>query len=903
MAPLPTAELKTSFTAEKTVQPYYSGAPGCVAVDTTGRILVTACEDEVVVTDLKMGVELERVEGDGEDITALSLTPNGEFLVVCYRSLLMRTFALTFGVFADADGDNDPTAPSLAVSIEPYRQTKLPAPVMVSAIDSTGTLVATGGADGLVKVWDIRGGFVTHNIPGHGGKVSSLAFYISSGEDGAAEVDVADAVAEGKKRSAAAQKKGKKKQEFKGRYALASGGDDTSIRVFDLETEAVVGPLMGHTSLVRGLDWSENGRRLVSGGRDGVIVLWDTKTWKNVVTPAGEAVEAVGFLKPGAMEREDGGSSERLVYVAGSQNRVRIWDLEEGKEVTAEVEKKVEDEDEDLGINQVIYHPTLDFLMSVHNDYTLQVHPLKMPHPAPISLPVSQHLTANYDEIISLIHLPPTSSLLALATNAPEIRIVDANTFRDVHILRGHTDTVLTLSTDWSGRYLASAGKDNDARVWYIPPSGVPTCISRLTGHTETIAAVALPPTTPPSDSAQYLENLPPKFVLTGAADRTIKKWDLQKSRAVYTRRAHDKDINALALSPDSRKFASASQDRTIKIWDTESGETIGVLRGHRRGVWDVSFSPVNGQQLLSASTDKTVKLWSLSDYTCIRTFEGHTNTIQRVIHLSAHQLASAGNDGLVKVWNVQDGECVTTLDNHNQRIWALSSTPSADKILSADAAGIITIWRDTTQEVVEEEEKKQTLEIEQTQHLENFISLKDYRSAVTLALQLNHPGKLLHILQSSLLTPPSASPAAEADFQGVAEVLTSLSDSQLTTLLLRVRDWNTNAKTAIVAQKVLGIVVRGYRRERLVKLKGADSVWDGLKAYTERHYRRVEELKEESWVLEWVLENMDVLLEEDQGEENDTGRLMIEASAEKEDVTMADVNGVVGDKRVPVLV
>lgn len=274
----------------------------------------------------------------------------------------MRTYSLTFGIAADDDSeesnqDNDAQG-NLAVSVEQYRQTKLPAPVMVCAVDATGTLVATGGADGLVKVWDIRGGFVTHNIAGHGGKVSALAFYISTGSDDGTAEDASEAVAQGKRKSAAAAKNKKnKRKEFRGRYALASGGDDTSIRIFDLETEAVVGPLMGHTSLVRGLDWSLDGRRLVSGGRDGVIVLWDTKTWKNVVTPAGEEVEAVGFLKPGAVEREDGGGNDKLVFVAGRQDRVRIWDFEEGKEVTSEVEKRPtgdDEEEEELGVNQIM---------------------------------------------------------------------------------------------------------------------------------------------------------------------------------------------------------------------------------------------------------------------------------------------------------------------------------------------------------------------------------------------------------------------------------------------------------------------------------------------------------------------------------------------------------------------
>src|SRR5215207_3178930 len=54
------------------------------------------------------------------------------------------------------------------------------APVITCAVDPSGTLIATGGSEGLVKVWDIKGGYTTHSFRGHGGVVSALSFYTTS---------------------------------------------------------------------------------------------------------------------------------------------------------------------------------------------------------------------------------------------------------------------------------------------------------------------------------------------------------------------------------------------------------------------------------------------------------------------------------------------------------------------------------------------------------------------------------------------------------------------------------------------------------------------------------------------------------------------------------------------------
>ena len=167
--------------------------------------------------------------------------------------------------------------------------------------------------------------------------------------------------------------------------------------------------------------------------------------------------------------------------------------------------------------------------------------------------------------------------------------------------------------------------------------------------------------------------------------------WHLgKKAKAVYTRKAHSKDINAIDVSPDDEVFVSASQDRTVKVWSME-GEVLGVLQGHKRGVWSVKFAPASvtaavvggaegakgGRMVVTGSGDKSVKLWSLTDYSCLKTFEGHTNSVLKAVWLTGGlQVASSGGDGLVKVWDVKSGECNATLDNHEDKV-ASSPPPS----------------------------------------------------------------------------------------------------------------------------------------------------------------------------------------------------------------------------------
>ncbi len=259
---------------------------------------------------------------DTESITSLCITPSASHLLLFTSSLSLRVYEI-------------PTSSvPLTKLVKPVRVVARAhdAPVHVCKADPTSTYLASGSADGVVKVWDILRGYVTHLFKGHGGVVSALAFNYP--------FDPSSVVREQK-------------------MQLITASVDTRIRIFDLSAaasrasggskpEAV---LEGHVSVPRGLDVSADGKWLVSGGRDSVVLVWDIsskagpakKSSKgkgketefapvlHKTIPVLERVEAVGLLHPDEdLAGAPSGPGKLRFYTGGEKGLVRIWDAREG---------------------------------------------------------------------------------------------------------------------------------------------------------------------------------------------------------------------------------------------------------------------------------------------------------------------------------------------------------------------------------------------------------------------------------------------------------------------------------------------------------------------------------------------------------------------------------------------
>jgi U3 small nucleolar RNA-associated protein 13 len=184
-------------------------------------------------------------------------------------------------------------------------------------------------------------------------------------------------------------------------------------------------------------------------------------------------------------------------------------------------------------------------------------------------------------------------------------------------------------------------------------------------------------------------------------------------------------------------------------MWKLDDGSLQGVFKGHKRGVWAAKFSSVD-QLIATASTDMTIKIWNIRDFSCVRTLEGHTNTVLDIHFVSlGMQLLSAGSDGLLKLWTIKTGECIDSFDNHEDRIWTLAVDKMEAIVYTGSSDSTITIWKDNTEELKSIQQAEEEEASKKLQDLNIFVKHNDYRNAIILAIELDHPMKLMSILYS----------------------------------------------------------------------------------------------------------------------------------------------------------
>ncbi|KAI9223624.1 WD40-repeat-containing domain protein [Blastocladiella britannica] len=816
--------LKENFKKERSHGPLYTG--GAIVLSPDASTLYAALDDQVSVIDVATASAVRRIAPAADAVTALAITPDGSQLLVATRALQIVVYDAHTGAKLRSWKGHE-------------------APALMMAVDSTGTLVATGSADSTVKVWDIAGAFCTHNFKGHSGLVTAIAW---TG------------------------------------LTLVSGGEDGAVRVWDLHARKCAAVLANHVSAVRGIAFLDNGATLVTGGRDKVLVVWDLASRKvRRTVPVWDALEGVAAMPGSSFDQS-------VVLCAGEKGAVHVVSLDAPVTSTQNgPSRSVQVATKPHAITHLLAaaNPECTMLAAVTSDHNIVL--LDTAN----DLARSRLVIGYNDEVIDLAVAGDQGKYLAVATNSAEIKLFDTET-HDAEPFPGHEGVVFCLASSRDGAWLTSGSKDKTARVWAVATDdeGRPTLTHHATlmGHAEAVGAVAM--SRKPTSS----------FAVTGSQDRTLKVWDLAAVmsasataqnagpvviRAKLTIKAHDKDINAVAVSPNDRLIATASQDKSCKVWAADTGALVHELKGHRRGVWRCAFSPVD-QAIATASGDKSVKLWNLKDGSCLRTFEGHTHSVLNVIFVSfGAQLMTSGSDGLVKLWTVKTNECVATLDAHEDRVWALTTRggENDDLVVSGGADSVINMWRDCTVEEQEDRLKAEQDMLIQEQDLANYLVKKDYKNAILLALSLNKPYRLLKILEE--VSSASASPSTAADAASVTgsaaidTVLGSLPLPQVAILLGFARDWNTHAKSAAAAHRVFRVVLERHPAEALLSIPEIKTIADAVVAYSERHVVRLDDWATQTYLIDHTLYAMDALLALDEDVDDDEEDEVVEEVAD----------------------
>ena len=103
---------------------------------------------------------------------------------------------------------------------------------------------------------------------------------------------------------------------------VASGGLDTTVRVWDASTGVCIALLQGHTALVCQLQISASSLILVTGGSDGRVITFSLETFAPLhrIAAHDSSVTALQF-------------DDEFLVTGGGDGRVRLWDVKTGSYV------------------------------------------------------------------------------------------------------------------------------------------------------------------------------------------------------------------------------------------------------------------------------------------------------------------------------------------------------------------------------------------------------------------------------------------------------------------------------------------------------------------------------------------------------------------------------------------
>ncbi len=163
----------------------------------------------------------------------------------------------------------------------------------------------------------------------------------------------------------------------------------------------------------------------------------------------------------------------------------------------------------------------------------------------------------------------------------------------------------------------------------------------------------------------------------------------------------HTDKVSSVAVSPDGKTIASASEDTTIGLWNLATGKPVHpALLGHTKGVMTVAFSP-DGRYLASGAEDGQVLLWNAAQnysYQSLLTKNAWVYTL--AFSTDGKYLAASFTDKSVVLWSTIDQSITCPSINgisENQAFTVIAFSPDSKVLAVGNNDGQLTFWSPAT--------------------------------------------------------------------------------------------------------------------------------------------------------------------------------------------------------------
>ena len=313
-------------------------------------------------------------------------------------------------------------------------------------------------------------------------------------------------------------------------------------------------PLEGHTDPVTGVAADASGTRVLTGGQDATVRLWDLASRRPVATLTGHdgGVTAVAFAGDGTRG------------LSGSRDRtLRLWDLTGARPVMV-LEGHAET------VTSLDIAPDGTRAASASLDGTVRLWDLRRA--------ASLHVLPGHGAQVAAVRFAADGLVLASAGWDGTVRLWDPQTAAELVSLQGHDGNVTSVALHPAGRQVASGGEDRTVRLW---DPRARRLLRTLVGHDGEVTGLAFTP-----DG---------RFLLSSSRDRTVRLWDLRRGETTRSL-PHPSAVLALCVLHRGVELLTGSADGSARVWhldwDPETEAVATALPLATSSPTSVSLSP-----------------------------------------------------------------------------------------------------------------------------------------------------------------------------------------------------------------------------------------------------------------------------------------------------------------------
>lgn len=507
-----------------------------------------------------------------------------------------------------------------------------------------------------------------------------------------------------------------------------------------LRSDLPIRRLAGHERTICTLAFSADGRFLLSGGRDGAVLLWDLQDGTLVrrfgdgggdiiclaVDPAGAFVccgggdtpirrydirtgEPVGWrIEPAGAQRSfDLSADGRTLFVVAGDGAIAAYDAATGAQVRRLATTTG-------AVRRLACADRVPFMVAGYDDGSARIwntatgaveRTLTGHHAAIIDVGVTPDaryaITADQDETTIVwdlatgmqlrafegvsapfvwARIAPDGQTVALGFGDGTISVCETLSGRTLKRLSGQGSVVFNSAYSPDGTMIAAGGTERAVLVWDLRPEATPDA---YVGHRAMVESLALSP-----DGT---------LLVSGSKDGTARVWDVARRSTLHVLRPGGKVVSA-GFAPDGRSVFTGSGNGVVVVWDRATGAALRSMVVGDGSVNAVVCSP-DGCTLLTCGGDTGQRdaaaiLWDLARGVMVRQFIGHQKTVGCAVYArDGRRILTGSDDWTARLWDVASGETTVGFTGHTGAIWGVALSPDGRMAATASMDRTVRIW------------------------------------------------------------------------------------------------------------------------------------------------------------------------------------------------------------------